>query len=419
MATADYDVVIAGGGMVGASLALCLHQHSGGALRVAVVESFPLPPLSVEQPEYRPSFDARSTALSYGSAEIYRQLGLWPQLAEKLATIEAIQVSDRGHFGSVLMEKADLGWPALGYVVENAWLGNSLLRYLRLNTAVEFVTPARVEAVELTASRATLSLNCGEVAESRSASLLVVADGAESGLCERLGIHRHVDDYGQTAIIANIGTEKPHGGTAYERFTADGPLAMLPLTPDVSGMSRSALVWTFAEDRADEAMAWSEEEFLRRLQEAFGYRLGHLRKLGQRACFPLKLSCADEQIRRRLVVMGNAAHALHPVAGQGFNLALRDADSLAKILAKARQSGKDIGDLAVLKSYLNAQQGDQRLTTLFSDRVTKIFSNRQPLLSLARNLGLLVLDVSAPLKSRFTARAAGIVNGRGGDAANG
>lgn len=411
MAT-DVDVLIAGGGMVGASLALSLHHHSGGRLRVAVVESFPLPPLSDSGPQYRPSFDARSTALSFGSRQILEELGLWQTLEGHVADISRIQVSDRGHFASVLMRAEELGWPALGYVIENAWLGNVLLNTLRRHTSVEFISPARVAEVELRAGGVTVGLEAGGEQQCCKASLLVVADGAESGLCERLGIHRRVDEYAQTAIIANIATEGAHGGLAFERFTAEGPLAMLPLPSDEQGLSRSALVWTFPQGEAEAAMAWSDEVFLARLQDQFGQRLGRLLKVGQRVAFPLRLSFAEEQVRRNIVVMGNAAHSLHPVAGQGFNLALRDADALARQLASAQCSGCSPGDLAVLQGYLRSQRIDQQLTTLFSDRLTKLFSNRQPVLSLARNMGLLMLDTSAPLKSRFTARAAGVIKGR-------
>lgn len=408
----DYDVLIAGGGMVGASLALCLHHHGRGKLRVAVVESFPLPPLNADGPSYRPSFDARSTALSFGSRQIYEAVGLWQTLRDHLAEISQIQVSDRGHFGGAVMRADELQWPALGYVVENAWLGNVLLNHLRQHSNVSFISPATVESVSLLAGAATLDVRRDETVESLSASLLVVADGAGSGLCDRLGIHRRVDEYAQTAVIANIATERSHQGVAYERFTAEGPLAMLPLLPDEQGHSRSALVWTFPEEDADAAMNWSDEEFLRRLQEQFGYRLGRLMKVGQRANFPLQLSVAEEQVRRHVVVMGNAAHALHPVAGQGYNLALRDADALAQEVAAAAEAGESPGELAVLQRYLRGQYGDQLLTTLFSDRVTRLFSNRQPVLSLARNLGLALLDSHPPLKSRFTARAAGVMNGR-------
>lgn len=405
----SYDIVIAGGGMVGISLALSLHHHSRGQLQVAVVESFPLPPVGAA-PEYRPSFDARSTALSYGSAEIYRQLGVWSTLAQYACDITRIHVSDRGHFGSAEMTAASQGWPALGHVVENAWLGSVLLDRLRRDTNVEMIAPSAVSAVEIRRSAAEVTVSDKATDQPRviEAKLLVVADGADSGLRQKLGIHGLEDDYHQVAYIANIATERAHGGCAFERFTADGPLAMLPLLPDQQRRSRSALVWTFPSGEAPVVEQWSDEVFLDHLQARFGYRLGRLLDVGQRASYPLRLVRAEEQVRRRVAVMGNAAHSLHPVAGQGFNLALRDADCLAEELASALAGGQDVGELTVLQRYLQRQGRDQWLTTAFSDQVTRLFSNRQPVLSVARNLGLLGLDMAPPLKSRFVAQAAGM-----------
>lgn len=407
----DYDVVIAGGGMVGASLALCLDCFSRAGLRVLVVESFPLPPVGEGKPAYRPSFDARSTALSFGSAQIYQELTVWPLLAEHIATISQVHVSDRGHFGSALMTAASQGWPALGYVVENAWLGNVLLNQLRLHTNVEFLSPASVEAVVVSQGYATLTLREGDTLRDVTSQLVAIADGADSGLRTQLGISASVDDYHQVAVIANVGTEKHHGGCAYERFTERGPLALLPLSEDEAGMSRSALVWTFPEGMAEEVASWSDEAFLAELQRNFGYRLGRLSKVGQRNAFPLRLMQADEQVRGQVVVLGNAAHSLHPVAGQGFNLALRDVECLSRLVASAHIAGENLGDLKLLQRYINSQRGDQLITTTFSDQLSGIFSNRKPVLSLFRNLGLSMLDVSPSAKSRFVARAAGILPG--------
>ncbi|MBW2940656.1 2-octaprenyl-6-methoxyphenyl hydroxylase [Zhongshania aquimaris] len=411
MPRSDYDVVIAGGGMVGASLALCLDKYSQAGLRVLVVENFPLPPHGEGKPAYRPSFDARSTALSFGSAQIYEELAVWPLLTEHICAISQVHVSDRGHFGSVLMSAESQGWRALGYVVENAWLGNVLLNQLRQNTAVEFLSPASVESVVVSKSYATLSVREGDSLREVTTQLVAIADGADSGLRTQLGIGASVDDYHQVAVIANVATEKPHKGCAYERFTERGPLALLPLLADESGMSRSALVWTFPEAMADEVAMWSDEEFLAELQRNFGYRLGRLRKVGQRNAFPLRLMQADEQVRGQVAVLGNAAHSLHPVAGQGFNLALRDVACLSRLVATAHSRGENLGDLKLLQKYINSQRGDQLVTTTFSDQLTGIFSNRKPMLSLFRNLGLSMLDVTPPAKSRFVARAAGILPG--------
>ena len=411
MPRTDYDIVIAGGGMVGASLALCLDSYSRAGLRILVVENFPLPPVGDGKPAYRPSFDARSTALSFGSAKIYEELAVWPLLAEHICTISQVHVSDRGHFGSVLMSAASQGWPALGYVVENAWLGNVLLNRLRQHSSVEFLSPASVESVTVSKGYASLSVREGDASREISTQLVAVADGADSGLRTQLGIGASIDDYHQVAVIANVATEKPHGGCAYERFTERGPLALLPLVTDDSGLSRSALVWTFPEGMADEVESWSDEAFLAELQRNFGYRLGRLRKVGQRNAFPLRLMQAEEQVRAQVAVLGNAAHSLHPVAGQGFNLALRDVECLSRLVAKAHANGENLGDLTLLQSYTKSQRADQLVTTTFSDQLTGIFSNRKPILSLLRNLGLSMLDVSPPAKSRFVARAAGILPG--------
>lgn len=416
-----YDVVIAGGGMVGASLALCLSQLGGGDLKVLVVESFPMPSAPADGiPQYRPSFDARSTALSYGSQLIFQRLGLWDQLAPHACPIHQVHVSDRGHFGSVSMTAAEQGWPALGCVVENPWLGSVLLGALGQAPGVAVRSPASVSGVSFRQNGVALTVSPAGQAEAMPepdtlhAELLVIADGANSGLRRQLGIDAAINDYHQTAFIANVATEKHHGGCAYERFTEYGALAMLPLTADQQGHSRSALVWTFARGRADAIAALSDEDFLARLQADFGFRLGRLLKVGERVPFPLMLTQAREQVRRNVVVMGNAAHSLHPVAGQGFNLALRDVASLAEILVSAKQQDAALGALATLERYQAGQAADQWLTTQFSDRLTAVFGNRHPMLSLARNMGLAALDILTPAKSQFVAQTAGMLGVGGG-----
>jgi 2-octaprenyl-6-methoxyphenol hydroxylase len=276
---------------------------------------------------------------------------------------------------------------------------------------VEFVSPAAVTDITVLESSAVLTICEGDSSRVISTQLVAIADGADSGLRAKLGIAANVSDYHQCAVIANVATEKPHGGCAYERFTERGPLALLPLLPDEQGQSRSALVWTFPEAMAEQVMAWSDAEFLAELQRNFGYRLGRLRKVGQRNNFPLKLMQSEEQVRSHIAVLGNAAHSLHPVAGQGFNLALRDVACLSKLLAEAQLAGRNLGDMGLLQTYVQRQDIDQRVTTVFSDQLTHVFSNRKPVLSLVRNLGLLFLDVTPPAKSRFVARAAGIMPG--------
>jgi len=404
----SYDVVIAGGGMVGVSLALCLQRQLPTTTRVLLVENFPLPERDVAfQDKYSPSFDARSTALSYSSCLIYRELGIWDQLQSHACAISTVHVSEQGRFGSTLMRAQDYAWPALGYVVENTWLGNVLVQALH-DTDVETLSPARVTAVQA-ADRVALELADGQRID---AGLLVVADGANSSLRQLLGVEVEEADYRQHALIANIGHALPHRGCAYERFTPAGPLAMLPLPADDADSNaanhRCALVWSLPAEEAEALKACAEAEFLTRLQEQFGYRLGRLQRVGDRHSYPLSMVASLEQVRSGLVIMGNAAHSLHPVAGQGFNLALRDVARLGAVLQDALAAGRGIGDLAVLESYVQQQTGDQERTISFSDSLPGLFMHRDPALSLLRDVGLFALDLSPALKREFVRHTSGV-----------
>ncbi len=418
-AQSDYDIVIAGGGMVGASLALMLSRQSRQQIRILVVESFPLPE-SASQPVYRPSFDARSSALSYGSRLILESLGLWPELSRHLAPIESIHVSERGRFASSTMSAETVAWPALGYVVENAWLGNSLLAALSSCSNVDFCCPASAAEIIPCPAGADVVIALKEggadaaVDKKIHCQLVVVADGANSGLRSKLGIASESREYTQTALIGNVTFSKPHGGRAYERFTDQGPMALLPLMDDSSnesGENRAALVWTMPSEQAEYLCDCSGQEFLAQLQQRFGNRQGRFLRVGQRLCFPLQLVEACEQVRSSIVVMGNAAHSLHPVAGQGFNLALRDCLRLSTCLLEANARQQALGDLQVLEDYYRQQQFDQQKTVSFSDRVTDLFSNRQLLLSVMRGIGLVGIDILSPAKNTFIKHAAGMNDG--------
>ena len=401
-----YDVVIAGGGMVGASLALALAQVFDDSLDILVVESIPLPPPG--ELSYQPSFDARSTALAAGSQEIYAGLGVWATLAQQACAIDSIHVSTRGRPGSTVMRASDEALPALGYVIENQWLGRVVLDRLQRFSRLHWRAPATVRKVSMPGDagcRVEVEQN-GAIADIHC-ELLVVADGANSTLAGSLGIAYRQNDYGHQAIIANVVTAKPHNGRAFERFTDQGPMALLPLQANGS-TSRSALVWTMPDDLAAATAALEDEAFLEQLQQRFGYRLGAFTKLGQRYSYPLQLVEAVEQVRTGVVVMGNAAHFLHPVAGQGFNLALRDVAHLVEVLRAARAAGRQLGELSVLQSYHRAQAWDQRATTLFSDRVSEVFTWSSPPVAVARDIGLSALDVVMPAKSWFLRQAAGL-----------
>ncbi len=385
------QLAIIGGGLVGASLALALQAGAKArGWRILLVEPF------APGDAWQPSYDARSSALSYGSRLIFERLGLWPALAERAEAITQIQVSDRGRFGATRLDAADEGVPALGYVLENAWMGHCLWRALDPDV-VEWRCPAQVTRMQALDDGYRLTLDDNAELD---CDLAVLADGGRSGLREQLGIGVRQTAYEQSALIANISPAEAHGGQAFERFTEQGPLALLPLPDD-----RCALVWTRPPVDAERLQALPERAFLDELQQAFGYRLGRLRKAGTRHVYPLALVEAEEQVRPHLVLLGNAAHSLHPVAGQGFNLSLRDADTLAECLLGATEQP---GDFTVLQRYLARQRQDQTLTVGFSDRVTRLFGRGESLLVAGRTLGLLGLDLLPPAKRWFARQAMGL-----------
>jgi 2-octaprenyl-6-methoxyphenol hydroxylase len=405
---AEQDIVVAGGGMVGISLALQLAGKLPVTTSICLVEGFPFPDTSADgRPEYHPSFDARSTALSYSTRLVYERMQVWDDLQEGLCPIESIHVSSRGRFGSTVMRAQDYGWPALGYVVENAWLGNALVQALYRQGRVEIRSPARVVGATADDRGMRLRLDGGEPEEIR-AGLLLVADGANSGLRDALGVAVEEKPYRQHALIANIASAQPHGGCAFERFTDEGPLALLPLLGAPGADNRSALVWTLPPEQADHLQRCSPEDFLQRLQLRFGYRLGRLLQVGERHSYPLSLVQSAEQVRQGVVVMGNAAHSLHPVAGQGYNLALRDVAELAGVLSEGIDAGLEPGDLGLLQRYQRRQLPDQARTIGFSDRVPSLFMHSDPVLGLARDMALAGLDILSPLKREFVRYAAGV-----------
>lgn len=385
------SLAIIGGGLVGASLALALQDGARTrGWRIHLIEPF--------EPghEYQPSYDARSTALSYGTRLIYQRLGLWEHIAERAEPILRIHVSERGSFGAARLDCTREGVEALGYVVENAWIGHCLWQALDDQVVIRHC-PAEVERLEPGATGYRLSFTDGQQLE---CDLTVLADGGRSGLREQLGIQVSRRPYGQTALIANITPGKPHGGLAFERFTEDGPMALLPLQDD-----RCALVWTRSQVDAARLAQAHEAVFLGELQEAFGYRLGALQQVGARHLYPLTLIEAEEQVRSGLVVLGNAAHSLHPIAGQGYNLSLRDVEALSVALLR---SDAALGGLAVLQEYARRQRFDQRVTVGFSDQVTRLFGDSGRLVAAGRNLGLLGLDLMPAAKRWFARQAMGL-----------
>lgn len=385
------QIAIIGGGLVGASLALALQAGARERQwKIVLIEPY------APGDSYQPSYDARGSALSYGSQLIYQRLGLWKAIAPRAEAIKNIHISDRGRFAAARISASEEGVPALGYVVENAWLGHCLWAALD-SDVVEWRCPAQVEHMQALSDGYQLRLDDGS---SIDCDLAILADGGRSGLREQLGIHAKSTPYGQTALISNISTALPHQGLAFERFTDDGPLALLPL-PD----NRCVLIWTREPKEAQRLYDLPDQQFLHELQRCFGYRLGAIQQVGSRHLYPLSLVESSEQVRANLVVLGNAAHSLHPVAGQGYNLSLRDSMALADCLLAGPATP---GDLATLQRFQSKQQLDQAFTIGFSDQVTRLFSNGQPWLAGGRNLGLLGLDLLPPAKRWFARQAMGL-----------
>lgn len=385
--TTETDVLIIGGGLVGASLACALGQ---AGVRTRVVEAFTF------AAEQQPGYDERSIALAQGSQRIFAGLGLWQALAADACPIHTIHVSDRGHFGFTRLQREQEGVPALGYVATARVLGRVLLEGLQRLDNVQILAPARLAALHIDADGVQADIEQQGVSQRCSARLLVAADGAQSAIREQFGIATTRRDYAQTAIIANVTTDKPHQHVAYERFTDSGPLALLPMTG-----GRSALVWTVRADQSDAVMALDDAAFLERLQRRFGYRLGRFTKVGIRNAFPLQLVQAKESVRPRLALIGNAMHTLHPIAGQGFNLGLRDVAALVDVLLDARRAGRDIGDLQVLQRYAAWRQSDQRRVAWFTDGMVRLFGQSLPPVAWLRDAGMLALDLCPPAKRWF------------------
>ena len=389
------SVIIVGGGMTGATLALAISHMTQGQLPVHLVEAV------APEASNHPGFDARAIALAQGTCQQLSRIGIWQAIADRATAIGTVHVSDRGHAGFVTLDAQDYRIDALGQVVELHDVGLRLFRLLQDAPGVTLHCPARVASVSRSDASVSVTLESGTVLEGQ---LLVAADGSRSSLGTQCGVEWRQQPYGQVAVIANVATAADHNGRAFERFTQHGPLAMLPMSD-----GRCSLVWCHPQDKAEEVKAWSDERFCTELQKAFGWRLGRITHAGKRTVYPLSLTTASQSISHRLALVGNAAQTLHPIAGQGFNLGLRDVMSLAESLAQAWGEQKDCGAYSVLSHYQKRRQADKEATIGVTDGLVHLFAYRWAPLVAGRNLGLMAMELFIPARDVLAQRTLGWV----------
>ncbi|HEU5397767.1 MAG TPA: 2-octaprenyl-6-methoxyphenyl hydroxylase [Gammaproteobacteria bacterium] len=377
-ATSEYDLIIVGGGLVGASLAAALAPLP---LKVAVVEAVPFGSRG------QPSFDDRITALSEGSRRIFQGMGVWAAMAAEAHPIRHIHVSDRGRFGVTRLHADEVGVDALGYVTPNRLIGKALVDFISGKPNIALHAPAKLKSFKVRTEGVSVEPE-GAAVTTLEAKLLVAADGAQSEIRRQLGIAGQKWDYAQTAVVCNVCVERPQADTAYERFADDGPVALLPL-----GGDRYGFVWVTATEAAPALLGLDDASFMEQAAARFNGRVGRFIQVGKRASYPLSMVRAEAQQAERTLIIGNAAHALHPIAGQGFNLSLRDVAMLAEVLADAHRDGKDLGAAPVLARYVDARAGDQRGTAIFTDLLNRLFANPLGTVAFSRNAGILALEL--------------------------
>ena len=411
----DQHVLIAGGGHVGLSFALLLAHHG---IASTLLEKSRYPVISPNDDRKRSHYlDSRNTALSRRTVQIYQEIGLWSALQSHACRIDAVQISEQGSFGRAQLNKAEEKVESFGQVMENAWLGRELLLAAQESPLITLVDNANVIAVKQHTDSVTINFDYydGEEGEQQlQASVLVACDGRDSTVRQLLDIGTTDYDYEQTAIVGVVETDKPHEHIAIERFSPAGPLAVLPLTdPDGDGNDdlqkgyRRSVVWVCPKGEESQYLE-DDAHFLATLQHAFGQRAGTFIAAGRRGAYPLTRVLADKQVQGRCVIMGNAAHTLHPVAGQGFNLCMRDAHVLAQMMSAQVLKGADIGEVTLLKRYEKARQTDQKRVIRFCDAVVYGFTHPNPAVKLARNVALVAFDKLPNIKPLIANYAMGL-----------
>lgn len=384
----QFDVVIAGGGMAGSTLAWALLQALP-ELRIAIVEQ-------QAEPISKASFDSRSIALAAASCQLLAQWQLWRELKPDTCAIEQILVSDRGHFGKTRLSAAEYQLDALGYVAEVEHIGALLANKLANCRGLTRFTPNVIAQLQPMIDAQHITLNDGTTLQ---AKLLVIAEGGQSPSRSLAGFNVTERQYGQQAVIANLALDAPHQQRAFERFTEHGPIALLPLTAQ-----RYSLVYTAADSSVPLLMQLDDAAFVEHVQQAFGYRAGIFTATGKRACYPLSLRLSGDIVRHRVALLGNSLHNLHPIAGQGFNLALRD---IAQLVAQIQARPDTIGSYAMLRGYQQLRSKDIATVSTATDALVRLFSNRSRVMALARNTGLLAMTLCDELKRPLAEQAMG------------
>lgn len=388
----EYDLLIVGSGLAGNCLALALKD---AGFRIAIIEANTRAQLHAS-----PAGD-RALALAAGTVMMLDTLGVWQGIKHAATPIQHIHISDRGHFGKTRLSAQKEHIDALGYVIAARDI-ETYVANLVINAGIDIIAPARVVGLISGDQEICVNIKQNDQSQNLSAKLLVGADGGLSSVRQLLNINQLITDYGQTALITSVKSTIPNNNTAYERFTSSGPLALLPISKN-----ECAVIWTRSHEDADTLMLGREADFLVELQQCFGFKLGELTLTAPRRAFPLSLIRAEQMVAGRAVIIGNAVHQLHPVAGQGFNLGLRDVIQLAEMLIKQHEQNKDIGEADFLNAYAVSRKKDHDWTIGFTDTLIKIFANEWLALAAARNIGLTLLDHIPAAKTLLTQHAMG------------